>query len=79
MQSIVLSSLLPVVPVIAIGFIACRADWMRAEATKDLERLVFTVHVEQLDYKPVAAYFTAVIALFLLMRALLTLATVALR
>ena len=51
---------------------------MRAEATKDLGRLVFmvltpallfrtmsTVHVEQLDYRPVAAYFTAVIALFL--------------
>jgi malonate transporter len=83
MQSIVLSSLLPVVLLIAIGFIACRAGWMRAEATKDLGRLVFmvltpallfrtmsTVHVEQLDYKPVAAYFTAVIALFLLMLAL---------
>lgn len=83
MQSIVLSSLLPVVLLIAIGFIACHAGWMRAEATKDLGRLVFmvltpallfrtmsTVHVEQLDYKPVAAYFAAVIALFLLMLAL---------
>nr|WP_295784649.1 AEC family transporter [Rhodoferax sp.] len=83
MQSIVLSSLLPVILLIAIGFIACRAGWMRAEATKDLGRLVFmvltpallfrtmsTVHVEQLDYKPVAAYFTAVIALFLVMLAL---------
>jgi malonate transporter len=79
-HSIVLSSLLPVILLIAIGFIACRADWMRAEATKDLGRLVFmvltpallfrtmsTVHVEQLDFKPVAAYFAAAVALFTLM------------
>lgn len=77
MQSLVVSSLLPVILLIAIGFIACRADWMRAEATKDLGRLVFmvltpallfrtmsTVHLEQLDFKPVAAYFSAAIALF---------------
>lgn len=50
---------------------------MRAEAIKDLSRLVFmvltpallfrtmsTVHVDQLDFKPVAAYFAAAIALF---------------
>lgn len=80
MHSIVLSSLLPVVLLIAIGFIACRAGWMRAEATKDLGRLVFmvltpallfrtmsTVHVERLDFKPVVAYFAAVIGLFLVM------------
>ncbi len=80
MQSIVLSSLLPVIFLIAIGFIAYRADWMRAEAIKDLSRLVFmvltpallfrtmsTVHVDQLDFKPVAAYFAAAIALFGLM------------
>jgi hypothetical protein len=80
MHSIVLSSLLPVILLIAIGFIACLADWMRAEATKDLGRLVFmvltpallfrtmsTVHVEQLDFKPVAAYFAAAVALFTLM------------
>lgn len=78
MQSIVLSSLLPVIALIAIGFITCRAGWIRAESTKDLGRLVFmvltpallfrtmsTVHVEQLDFKPVVAYFIAVIALFL--------------
>lgn len=77
MHSIVLSSLLPVIFLIAIGFIACRADWMRAEAIKDLSRLVFmvltpallfrtmsTVHVDQLDFKPVAAYFAAAVALF---------------
>ena len=82
MHSIVLSSLLPVVLLIAIGFIACRAGWMRAEATKDLGRLVFmvltpallfrtmsTVHVERLDFKPVVAYFVAVIGLFLVMLA----------
>lgn len=55
---------------------------MRAEAIKDLSRLVFmvltpallfrtmsTVHVDQLDFKPVAAYFAAAIALFGLMLA----------
>lgn len=76
MHSIVLSSLLPVVILIAIGFIACRAGWMRAEATKDLGHLVFmvltpallfrtmrTVHVERLDFKPVVAYFVAVMGL----------------
>jgi hypothetical protein len=69
MQSIVLSSLLPVILLIAIGFIAGRADWIRATALKDLGSLVFsvltpallfrtmsTVHVERLDFKPVLAY-----------------------
>jgi predicted permease len=80
MQSIVLSSLLPVILLIAIGFIACRAGWIRAASLKDLGSLVFmvltpallfrtmsTVHVERLDFKPVVAYFTAVIGLFLVM------------
>lgn len=80
MHSIVLTSLLPVVLLIAMGFVACRAGWMRPEASKDLGRLVFmvltpallfrtmsTVHVEQLDFRPVLAYFSAVLALFLAM------------
>ncbi len=67
MNAIVLSSLIPVVLLIAIGFIAGRAGYIRAEATKDLAALVFvvltpallfrtmsTVHVERLDFKPVA-------------------------
>jgi malonate transporter len=70
MNPIVLSSLLPVVLLIAIGLIAGRAGFMRTEATKDLSSLVFTVltpallfrtmstvHVERLDFKPVAVYF----------------------
>lgn len=82
MHSIVLSSLIPVAVLIAIGFIADRAHWVRAEATKGLASLVFmvltpallfrtmsTVHVERLDFKPVAAYFAAVIGLFLVMLA----------
>jgi malonate transporter len=82
MHSIVLSSLIPVAVLIAIGFIAGRAHWVRAEATKGLASLVFmvltpallfrtmsTVHVERLDFKPVAAYFAAVIGLFLVMLA----------
>ena len=70
MNPIVLSSLIPVVLLIAIGLIAGRADLMRTEATKDLSSLVFTVltpallfrtmstvHIERLDFKPVAVYF----------------------
>ena len=77
MTNPVLSSLLPVVLLAAIGFIAGRAGWIRAEATKDLSNLVFmvltpallfrtmsTVHVEQLDFKPVAMYFVAAVLLF---------------
>ena len=77
MNSIVLSSLIPVVLLIAIGFIAGYAGYIRAEATKDLATLVFTVltpallfrtmstvHVERLDFKPVAVYFAAAILLF---------------
>jgi malonate transporter len=80
MHSVVLSSLLPVILLIATGFVASRLGWMRAASLKDLGSLVFmvltpallfrtmsTVHVERLDFKPVAAYFAAVIALFLLM------------
>jgi len=73
----VFSALLPVVLLIAIGFIAGRAGWIRAEAIKDLSNLVFmvltpallfrtmsTVHVEQLNFKPVAMYFVAALMLF---------------
>jgi len=73
----VFSALLPVVLLIAIGFIAGRAGWIRAEAIKDLSNLVFmvltpallfrtmsTVHVEQLNFKPVAMYFVAALLLF---------------
>jgi predicted permease len=69
----VFSALLPVVFLIAIGFIAGRVGWIRAEATKDLSNLVFvvltpallframsSVHIEQLNFKPVALYFVAV-------------------
>ena len=73
----VLTALIPVVLLIAIGFIAGRAGWIKAAATKDLSNLVFmvltpallfrtmsTVHVEQLDFKPVAMYFVAACLLF---------------
>lgn len=77
MNPVVLSSLLPVVILIAIGFIAARARLMGAAGTKDLSNLAFlvltpallfrtmsTVHVEQLDFMPVASYFTAVAIVF---------------
>lgn len=77
MTNPVFSSLLPVVLLIAIGYISGRAGWIRAEASKDLSNLVFmvltpallfrtmsTVHVEQLNFKPVAMYFVAAALLF---------------
>ncbi len=77
MNNPVISSLVPVVLLIAIGFMAGRVGWIRAEATKDLSNLVFmvltpallfrtmsTVHVEQLDFKPVAVYFVGALLLF---------------
>lgn len=69
-NSSVLSSLLPVVLLIAAGFLTGRRGWVRGAAIKDLSNLIFmllapallfrsmsTVHVEQLSLRPVAAYF----------------------
>jgi predicted permease len=77
LNPIVLSSLIPVMLLIGVGLIAARVGWIRAEATKDLATLVFsvltpallfrtmsTVHVEQLQFRPVAAYFVAACCLF---------------
>jgi malonate transporter len=72
-----LSALIPVVLLVSVGFLAARARWIRAEAAKDLSSLVFVVlapallfrtmsmvHLEQLDFRPLAAYFVAVLLLF---------------
>lgn len=72
-----MSALLPVVFLIAIGFAAVKAGFIRAEANKDLSNLVFSVltpallfrtmsavHVEQLDFKPLGMYFAAVLLMF---------------
>lgn len=77
MNSLVLASLFPVILLIGAGFVVARLGWVRSTAVKDLSNLVFllltpallfrtmsTVHVDQLDFKPVAAYFLAVIFLF---------------
>ena len=70
MNSFVISSLLPVVLLIAAGYLAGRRRWIGGNAVKDLSNLIFlllapallframsTVHVEQLSLKP--AYFIA--------------------
>ena len=74
----VLSALLPVVLLIAIGVIAGKANLIRGEAVRDLSNLVFlvltqallfrtmsTVHIERLDFKSTALYY-AVAAVFFL-------------
>lgn len=73
----VISALIPVVLLIGIGFIAGKRRWIRADAVRDLSNLVFlvlgqallfrtmsTVHIEQLDFKPVALYFAVAGMLF---------------
>ena len=73
----VLSALLPVVLLIAIGFVAGKAKLIRGEAVRDLSNLVFlvltqallfrtmsTVHIEQLDFRSVALYYIVAAALF---------------
>ena len=76
----VLSSLLPVVFLISIGFVAGRAKLLRQEAVRDLTNLVFlvlaqallfrtmsSVHLESLDLRPVFQYFVVAGALFFIM------------
>ena len=76
----VLSSLLPVVVLIFIGYVAGRARLVRGESVRDLSNLVFLVltqallfrtmansHVEQLDFRPVMQYFLVASVLFFAM------------
>jgi malonate transporter len=76
----VVSSLLPVVLLIFIGFIAGRAKLVRPEAVRDLSNLVFlvltqamlfrtmsSVHLERLELRPVFQYFAVGAALFFAM------------
>ncbi|MEN9995898.1 MAG: hypothetical protein RL462_674 [Pseudomonadota bacterium] len=76
----VLSSLLPVVFLILIGFVAGRAKLVRQEAVRDLSNLVFlvltqallfrtmsSVHLEKLDLRPVFQYFVVAGGLFFIM------------
>ncbi|MES2976595.1 MAG: AEC family transporter [Pseudomonadota bacterium] len=77
MNTSVLNALFPVILLIAIGFMAGRMRWIGTGAVKDLSNLVFLlltpallfrtmsgVHVEQLDFMPVLAYFIAVVVIF---------------
>ena len=73
----VLSALLPVVLLIAIGFVAGRMRLIRGEAVRDLSNLVFlvlvqallfrtmaTAHLDRLDLTSVALYYIVAGALF---------------
>ena len=77
MNPAVVSALVPVVLLVALGYAAGRLRWIRAEASKDLSNLVFvvltpalmfrtmsSVRVQQLDFRPLAAYFAAALLLF---------------
>jgi hypothetical protein len=76
----VLSSLLPVVLLIFVGFVAGKAQLVRGDSVRDLSNLVFlvltqallfrtmsSVRIEQLDFKPVAQYFLVAGILFVTM------------
>lgn len=77
MNPLVFESLLPILLLIATGFIVGRAGWIRAAGIGDLSNLIFLllapallfrtmskVRLEQLDFKPVAAYFAGAVILF---------------
>ncbi|WP_439608558.1 AEC family transporter [Hydrogenophaga sp.] len=72
----VVASLTPVFILIALGYLAGRLQWIRDAAVKDLSNLVFlllipallfrtmsAVRFEQLDLRPVVAYFLAALTL----------------
>jgi len=72
----VIASLTPVFLLIAAGVVAGRVGWIRAEAVRDLSNLTFmllipallfrtmsTVHLDQLDLRPIGAYFLAALTL----------------
>jgi len=76
----VLSSLLPVVLLIGVGWVAGRARLVRPESVRDLSNLVFlvltqallfrtmsSVHLERLDMRPVFQYFLVGAVLFFAM------------
>ncbi len=73
----VVSSLVPVVLLIVVGLVAGRLQLIRQEAVRDLSNLVFlvltqallfrtmsTVHIEQLNFRPVWLYFAVAAGLF---------------
>lgn len=72
----VVASLTPVFILIGLGYLAGRLEWIRDAAVRDLSNLVFlllipallfrtmsSVHFEELDLRPVVAYFIAALAL----------------
>jgi malonate transporter len=76
----VLSSLLPVVFLIGVGFVVGRTRLMRPESVRDLSNLVFlvltqallfrtmsSVHLERLEFRPVLHYFVVAAVLFFAM------------
>ena len=79
----VLSSLLPVVVLIALGYLAGRLKWLKPEATQSLSNLVFLllapallfrtmagVQVQELHLRPVAAYFLSAGVLYVVILAI---------
>lgn len=73
----ILGALLPVMLVIATGWVAVRLDWVRQSAIKDITNVVFmvllpallfrtmaNVTVSDLDFYPVGIYFLAVALVF---------------
>lgn len=80
----VFSALAPVFLLIGLGVLAGRRSWIRADSVKDLSNLTFMllipallfrtmaqVHLEQLDLRPIAAYFPAALLLFAVVVAVL--------
>ncbi|MFO6418985.1 AEC family transporter [Hylemonella sp. W303a] len=75
----VIAALIPVVLLVALGYVAGRLRWLRAESAKDLSNLVFLVlmpalmfrtmskvDIAHLDPLPLLGYFSAALLLFAL-------------
>jgi predicted permease len=76
----VVSSFLPVIFLVFVGFLAGRAGWVRRESVRDLTQLVFlvlsqallfrtmsSVHLEELALRPIFEYFALAAGLFVAM------------
>ena len=77
MSNPVFHALIPVVLLIGVGYLAGRLRWIGGTSVRDLSNVVFLVlapallfrtmsgvHLEQLDFRPVAIYFAAMWVVF---------------
>lgn len=83
MMGPVFQALIPVVTLIVLGFLIVRVGWLRAEGMRDISNVAFlvlapallfrsmaTVHLAEIDFRPVAIYFCAIWVVFAIVMAM---------